>query len=76
MRAQTKLNGVNVDQLMEIINHIKEQPELANFLHSVQLININGGHSCTKIIPFTVQANRTLPVTNLLCYKVMNHQSY
>lgn len=52
METQEKLNGINVDQLMETINHIKNQPELANFKFRATNKWIDGGHSRTKIHSF------------------------
>lgn len=52
MKEKTKLNGVNVDQLMDTINHIKDQSELANFTFRATNQWINGGHSRTKIHSF------------------------
>lgn len=52
MREQTNLNGVHVDQLMETIEHIKNEPELARFKFRATNQWINGGHSRTKIKSF------------------------
>ncbi len=48
----TTLNGVNVDQLVETINHIKEQPELAKFRFRAKNEWIDGAHSRTVIHKF------------------------
>jgi uncharacterized OsmC-like protein len=48
----TELNGVNVDQLVETINLIKEQPELAQFKFRAKNEWIEGAHSRTVIHKF------------------------
>lgn len=48
----TKLNGVNVDQLMATINGIQKEPNLARFQFRAHNEWINGGHSRTSIQGF------------------------
>jgi len=48
----TTLNGVNVEQLVETINHIKEQPDLAKFRFRARNEWIDGAHSRTTIHKF------------------------
>ena len=45
-------NGVNVDQLVETINHIQEQPELAKFEFRAKNNWIDGGHCVSSIKSF------------------------
>ncbi|WP_406684028.1 OsmC family protein [Seonamhaeicola sp. MEBiC1930] len=45
-------NGVNVDQLVETINHIQEQPELAKFEFRAKNNWIDGGHCVSSIKGF------------------------
>jgi uncharacterized OsmC-like protein len=52
MITQTSLNGVNVEQLVETINAIKDQPEIARFRFRAINNWIDGGHSRTKIQSF------------------------
>lgn len=52
MKDQKNLNGVNVDQLVETINAIKEKPDLAKFKFRANNEWISGGHSRTKIKSF------------------------
>ena len=52
MITQTSLNGVNVDQLMETINAIKEQPEIAKFKFRASNQWVDGGYSRTSIQSF------------------------
>ncbi len=52
MQAQTLINGTNVDQLVETINHVKEQPELAKFKFRATNKWVDGGHSQTTIQSF------------------------
>jgi uncharacterized OsmC-like protein len=52
MITQTSLNGVNVDQLMETINAIKEQPEIAKFKFRANNQWVDGGYSRTSIQSF------------------------
>lgn len=46
------LNGVNVDQLVETISHIREQPDLAKFRFSARNEWIDGAQSRTIIHKF------------------------
>jgi uncharacterized OsmC-like protein len=50
--VQTELNGVNVDQLVQTIQAIQGNPDLAKFTFRAQTQWINGGHSQTKIQSF------------------------
>ena len=50
--STTTLNGVNVEQLTETINHIKEQPELAKFKFRAKNEWIDGAQSRTTIHGF------------------------
>lgn len=52
MTEKNNLNGVNVDQLVETINAIKGQPDLAKFKFRATNQWIDGGHSKTKIKSF------------------------
>ena len=52
MAVQTNLNGVNVDQLVDTIELIKDQPELAKFKFRATTDWVEGGHSRTKIQSF------------------------
>jgi uncharacterized OsmC-like protein len=51
-RTQTYQNGVNVDQLTETIEHVKENPALARFQFRAKSEWINGGQSRTEIQDF------------------------
>jgi uncharacterized OsmC-like protein len=46
------LNGVNVDQLVETINAVKDQPEVAKFKFRAKNNWIEGAHSQTRIQSF------------------------
>jgi uncharacterized OsmC-like protein len=48
----TTLNGVNVEQLIGTITHIKEQPDLAKFQFRAKNEWIDGAHSRTTIHTF------------------------
>lgn len=50
--STTTLNGVNVEQLVETINHVKEQPDLAKFRFRARNEWIDGAHSRTIIQKF------------------------
>jgi uncharacterized OsmC-like protein len=50
--TKTNLNGVDVDQLMDTINAIQENPDLARFQFRARNEWINGGHSRTIIDGF------------------------
>jgi len=52
MATQTFMNGVNIDQLVDTINHVKEQPELAKFKFRATNEWLEGGHSRTTIQSF------------------------
>ena len=52
MAVQTNLNGVNVDQLVDTIELIKNQPELAKFKFRATTEWVEGGNSRTKIQSF------------------------
>ncbi|TRZ46109.1 OsmC family protein [Robertkochia solimangrovi] len=45
-------NGVNVDQLVETIGHIQEQPELAKFEFRAKNNWIDGGHCVSSVKGF------------------------
>jgi uncharacterized OsmC-like protein len=51
-QVQTRVNGVNVDQLVGTINLIKENPGLARFTFRSKTEWVNGGHSRTQIQSF------------------------
>ncbi|MFP3854832.1 MAG: OsmC family protein [Anaerolineales bacterium] len=51
-RVKEGLNGVDVNQLVETIDHIKEQPELAKFQFRAHTNWISGAHSRTQIKGF------------------------
>jgi len=48
----TQLNGVNVDQLVDTINLIKEQPDIAKFKFRTNTRWLSGGHCQTTIQSF------------------------
>jgi uncharacterized OsmC-like protein len=48
----TRINGVNVDQLMDTVNTIQKKPELARFQFRAHNEWISGGHSRTTIQDF------------------------
>lgn len=48
----TKINGVNVDQLVQTIQAIQEDPGIANFTFRAQTTWLEGGHSKTTIQSF------------------------
>jgi len=50
--VQTRVNGVNVDQLLDTINVIKENPGLARFTFRAKTAWVDGGHSRTAIQSF------------------------
>jgi uncharacterized OsmC-like protein len=52
MITQTSLNGVNVDQLVETINAIKDQPNIAKFKFFATNQWVDGGYSRTSIQSF------------------------
>lgn len=52
VQTQTRLNGVNVDQLIGTINAIKANPSLARFTFRATNEWVNGGHSRTMIQGF------------------------
>ncbi len=49
---QTRPNGVNVEQLVQTVQAIQGNPDLAKFTFRAQTHWINGGHSQTKIQSF------------------------
>ena len=51
-QIQTRMNGVNVDQLMETIDAIRENPDLARFQFRAQNEWVDGAHSRTTIQSF------------------------
>lgn len=51
-QISTKLNGVDLDQLIGTINVIKETPEVAQFTFRAHNEWVNGGHSRTDIQDF------------------------
>lgn len=51
-RVTTVVNGVDVDQLMETIGHIEENPDLADFSFRAHSEWVDGGHSRTTIQEF------------------------
>ena len=51
-KQQNHPNGVNVDQLMETVNAIKENPELAQFNFRASTKWLGGGYSQTSIKGF------------------------
>ncbi len=52
VKNQNKPNGVDVDQLMQTVNAIKDNPELARFNFRANSTWVNGGHSKTTIKGF------------------------
>lgn len=48
----TRINGVNVDQLMDTVNTIQKKPELAHFQFRAHNEWVSGGHSRTIIQEF------------------------
>jgi uncharacterized OsmC-like protein len=51
-QVQTRVNGVNVDQLVGTINAIKDNPGLARFTFRARTEWVDGGQSRTKIQGF------------------------
>jgi uncharacterized OsmC-like protein len=51
-QISTKVNGVDLDQLVGTINAIKETPEIAQFKFRARNKWVNGGHSRTEILGF------------------------
>jgi len=51
-QISTKVNGVDLDQLVGTINAIKEAPEIAKFNFRARNKWVNGGHSRTEIQGF------------------------
>lgn len=51
-KVQTRLNGVDVDQLVDTIEAIEENPYLARFKFSAETQWVDGGHSRTTIQEF------------------------
>ena len=52
MITQTSLNGVNVEQLVETINAIKEQPDIAKFKFRATNQWVDGAYSRTSVQSF------------------------
>lgn len=52
MAEQKIVNGVNVDQLLDTINVIKDKPDIAKFRFRASNRWINGGHNRTSIKDF------------------------
>jgi uncharacterized OsmC-like protein len=52
MATQTNLNGVNVQQLVDTVNAIKANPELARFQFRTTTEWAGGGHSRTRVQSF------------------------
>ena len=52
MTHQQSLNGVNVDQLKNTVEAIKEQPDIAKFQFRANTQWLEGGHSRTEIQSF------------------------
>lgn len=71
MKIDTKINGVNIDELGRTIDTIKEKPEIAKFKFRASNTWINGGHNRTNVknfygagqehtsrkVPFTMDAD-------------------
>lgn len=51
-KLETRVNGVDVDQLVETIEAIEGDPDLANFTFRAHTDWLNGGHSRTTIQGF------------------------
>ncbi|MDX1600478.1 MAG: OsmC family protein [Anaerolineales bacterium] len=51
-QTKTRLNGVDVDQLVETIEHIEQDPDLANFAFRARTEWLGGGRSRTEIQDF------------------------
>jgi uncharacterized OsmC-like protein len=51
-QIQTRINGVNVEQLVGTINAIQANPDLAKFKFRSETEWVNGGHSRTRIQSF------------------------
>jgi uncharacterized OsmC-like protein len=51
-QTATRLNGVDVDQLVTTVNHIQQDPDLARFQFRAHNEWIQGGHSRTTIQGF------------------------
>ncbi|KPV41926.1 osmotically inducible protein C [Thiohalorhabdus denitrificans] len=52
MTTKTVVNGVDVDQLVDTVGAIKEQPDIAKFRFRASNQWVNGGHSRTTIQSF------------------------
>jgi len=52
MKLETKVNGVQVDRLLEIMDHVKAQPDLANFEFRAKNRWKDGTHSRAEIQAF------------------------
>jgi uncharacterized OsmC-like protein len=65
-QTASMINGINVDQLVETVNAIKGNPELAKFTFRSQTEWISGGHSRTTIQSFygagSEDTSRTQPL--------------
>ena len=51
-QTMTRVNGVNVDQLVDTVEQIKQKPELARFQFRAHNEWVDGGHSRTTIQGF------------------------
>ena len=63
----TGVNGVNVTQLVDTINAIKDEPSIADFKFHATTTWISGGHCQTKIQNFT-GANSVDQISELVSY--------
>jgi hypothetical protein len=52
MAPETKINGINIDQLLSTIDLLKEKPDLAKSKFRANNEWINGGHNQTTITGF------------------------
>jgi hypothetical protein len=52
MARETKINGINIDQLLNTIDLLKEKPDLAKSKFRANNEWINGGHNQTTITGF------------------------
>ena len=66
-KAQSRPNGVDVDQLVQTVNAIKDNPDLARFRFRASTKWMGGGHSRTTIQGFfgagQEDKSRTKPFT-------------
>ena len=72
--VQTNINGVNVDQLVQTVQAIQGNPDLAKFTFRAQTQWINGGHSQTKISLSMARRLRMHPARSRSYWKGMSRR--